>query len=397
MSLPRGDLLFVDGEAGASGDMLLGAFVDLGLPAARLRRELEALGVDGWRLRSRRLERAGIVGRKIDVKVATDSHGRRWSAIRKILRGGALTPRVRDAALAVFGRLFEAEAEVHGKSVETIHLHEAGAVDAIVDIVGSCIALDLLGWPTLVASTLTTGSGTVVCAHGVMPVPAPATLALCRGVPIHAGSIAVERLTPTGAAILTTLAARFEPMPALIPVAEGYGCGTRDLGRHPNMLRMVLGRSLGGEQGQAEVAVASCQIDDATPQELAHVCARLLDDGALDVWQTPVVMKKGRSGVALSVVARPDAIGAAIATLLAQTPTLGVRTRLERRVELERKSRSVATPYGKIPIKVATLDEGVKAWPEYEACRRAAERHGVALREVQQAALTAWRTTGDER
>ena len=303
---PDGKILFVDGTSGAAGDMVLGALVDLGVPLARIRRALESLPVEGWRLSSRRVTRAGLTARKISVRLSGDHPGRGWRDIRRILKAGELKPTVRERALKIFRRLIEAEAEVHGVAPEKVHLHEVGGIDAIVDIVGACVALDHLAPDRIVVSTLTTGAGTVRCAHGIYPVPAPATARLVRGVPVRGGDIEIERLTPTGAAILTTVADAWGTLPAMLPSKVGHGAGDRDLGDDPNFLTMILGHSAlaaarSGSDGEA--LVLEFNVDDATPQALAYASERLFREGALEVYTTPVHMKKGRSGHQITVLA----------------------------------------------------------------------------------------------
>ncbi len=385
-------LLWVDGTAGASGDMILGALLDVGVPAARIREALRGLPLPGWTLRSRRIERAGLRGRKVDVRVGRDDPARDWRAVRRIVSGGGLAPAVRDRALAIFRRLFEAEAEVHGSTADRVHLHEAGATDAIVDIVGAAVGLAHLAPWKIVVSPLTTGFGTVRCAHGRYPVPAPATTVLLRGVPARGGEVEAERLTPTGAAILTTIADAWGPLPAMRPRAIGYGAGTLDPGSDPNMLRMILGDAdpaLEGASGAApEVAVIECTLDDANPQDLGFAVERLHESGALDVWTAPVAMKKGRPGVLLTALCRRDRLAALAEAILSETSTLGLRWRLEQRIELPRETTTVPTSFGPVRVKVAELPGGGrKAWPEHEDCARLARRHGVPLREVRQAAL----------
>ncbi len=385
-------VLWVDGSAGASGDMLLGMLVDLGLPVATLQRALATLPVGGWSLRSRSVERCGLAAKKVDVEVGEDGHGRGWNRIEEIVDGADLDATVRRNALAVFRRLVEAEALAHGRPFDEVHLHEAGGTDAIVDVVGTCFGLHALGVERLVVSRLTTGFGSVRCAHGVYPVPGPATLNLVRGFPVEAGSIEAERLTPTGAAILTTLADDWGTLPAMVVEASGYGSGSADLGETPNLLRGVLGvEDIGPDADAANsVVVIETNLDDATPQALAFTVERLLEEGALDAHVSTVTMKKGRPGHTLTVLARPvdaDRLGRIV---LAETPALGLRFRREERVELERTLEPVATPFGTIRVKVGRLDgETLNAWPEYEDCAAAARKHGVPLAHVQQAALDA--------
>ena len=391
-----GRLLWVDASQGASGDMILGALVDLGVPLERIRRAIESLPLEGWSLRSRRIVRCGLAAEKVDVEVGRSEPGHGWEAIRKIVEGGDLTEVVRERALVVFRRLIEVEARVHDRPFEEVHLHEAGATDAIVDVVGAAVGLEHLSVERVVVSPMTTGFGSVRCGHGLYPVPAPATAELVRGVPVRGGEIEAERLTPTGAAILTTIAQEWGALPLLRPIAIGHGAGSRELGEVPNMLRMILGereasvpRLAGSED---EVAVLECTLDDATPQAVAYASQRLLDAGALDVFTTAVTMKKGRVGHQLTVLG-PPARGRELGLLLLEeTSTLGLRHRTEKRWVLERSVCSVRTGFGPVDVKVGRLDGRLlQAWPEYEQCARLAGRHGVSLQEVQQAALEAYR------
>jgi uncharacterized protein (TIGR00299 family) protein len=378
--------------------MILGALVDVGVPLARLRRALATLPLQGWTLRSRRVDRCGISARRVEVGVrrGADVPARRFSDVRRIVDGGELPAPVRDRALAIFRRLFEAEARVHGGDWRRVHLHEAGAIDAIVDVVGAAFAVGELGVTRVVVSPLTTGFGRVRCSHGIYPVPAPATLELVRDHPVASGEIETERLTPTGAAVLTTLADAWGPLPAMRPLAVGYGAGRRQLEREPNALRAVLGESAADGSPfsplDEEVAVIELAVDDATPQALAHAAERLAERGAIDVRTTPTVMKKGRSGHALTVLARPADVAALADLLFAETTTLGLRVRHERRIVLERSTVRVATRHGSVRVKVGRREgRAVQAWPEYDDCAMLARRRGVALADVQQAALESYR------
>lgn len=396
-----GRILWIDGSAGAAGDMILGAMIDLGVPAAHVRRTLGPLDLPGWRLTVSRVEREGISARKVRVGVREDGPGRRLADVRRILGRGKLPAAVRDLSIAIFERLFAAEAEAHGTRIDRVHLHEAGAVDAIVDIVGTCVGLAWLAPRRVVVSRLTTGWGTVPCSHGRYPVPGPATTFLLRGVPVEGGAVEAERVTPTGAAILTTIADDWGPLPPMRLDAVGHGAGDRRFEGHPNVLRILSGRPLAAEDGSTgsgPVSVATFSVDDATPQVLAWAAERLLEAGALDVSVAPVTMKKGRPGHEVTVVARRESLGAVVETVLRETTTLGVRHHEEDRTELARAIDRVKTPYGAIGVKVGRLDgEIVQAWPEFDECAAAARRHGVALKTVQRAALEAHRTSATTR
>jgi uncharacterized protein (TIGR00299 family) protein len=385
-------ILYIDAFAGASGDMILGALVDLGVPLKVIRDAVGTLPLEGWRLSSRKVDRHGISARLVRVGTPPEGPGRGWKAISKIIRAGSLAKPVRDRALQIFRRLLEAEARVHGRPFEKVHLHEAGAVDAIIDVVGACAGLQHLAPDSILVSALVTGGGTVRCQHGEYPVPAPATTCLLEGVPATSGGLEGERLTPTGAAILTTVADGWGPMPAMVLRKSGYGSGTRDFPGRPNVLRMMLGEA-GSGGGGGEVIVLECALDDAVPQVVAHTAGRLLQEGALDVWTTPVQMKKGRAGLVVTVLAREDRFQHLAGIVLEETGSLGLRYRRENRLELDRKSSSVKTPYGTIRIKTGLLGgKTARSWPEYEDCAEAARKRNVPLREVQDAALSAWRT-----
>jgi uncharacterized protein (DUF111 family) len=359
-------MLYVDAARGASGDMILGCLVDLGVPLETLRSALEQLPIRGWTIAARKIDRCGLACTKVEVEVEQDSTARRWRDIEAIVRSPGLAPRVSERALAIFRRLIEAEAEAHGASPERAHLHEAGAVDAIVDVVGACVGLEHLRVDEIVVSEMTTGFGEVRCAHGVYPVPAPAWGAL----------------------------------PSMRPLAVGHGAGSKEFGDTPNLLRMILGEAgpdaatLEGIAG--DVAVLECTVDDATPQAIAFAAERLLDEGALDAYTSPVTMKKGRLGHHLTVLSRPEHLSRLARRLLSDTSTLGLRFRGEKRYELERIVRRVETRFGPVGVKLGLLDgRVVHAWPEYDDCAALAERHGAPLGDVQQAALERYASIRD--
>ncbi|ANM29205.1 hypothetical protein ABI59_05770 [Acidobacteria bacterium Mor1] len=389
-------VLYIDARsAGAAGDMLLGAAIDLGVSPAQVRKALEGLPLSGYRLSSRRITRASLRVRRVHVRLDGDHHAHRgWREIRRILSKSGLAPAVRRRAEAVFRRLLEAEAEVHGKTFDSVHLHEAGGIDAIVDVVGTCFALDRLAPDRIVVSPMRTGFGQVRCAHGVYPIPAPATALLCRGVPVFAGDIPGEHLTPTGAALLTTLADEWGEMPAMTPETIGYGAGSREREDDPNALRMVLGHSgdVVEEGAGDEVVVLEWAMDDIDPQRLAHACERLLEAGALDVTTAAVTMKKGRSGHALTALCAPGDFMSLSDLVFRETGTLGLRYRRERRRVLPRETARVKTPYGAVTLKVGILDgEIVRAWPEHDECATLARKKKVSLEAVREAALRAYR------
>lgn len=410
---PREKVLWIDAAAGAAGDMILGALVDLGAPLKDVRRAVAALGLPGVKLKETRVTRGAVAATRIEVLFPrvkgrhhphhehhhddhhVHDHGRDWTSIRRIIAGGQLAAPVRDRALVVFRRLFEAEARAHGLSAEKVHLHEAGASDAIADIVGTAAALHAIGADRVVVSPVTTGSGTVACAHGLYPVPGPATAILLEGVPLSGIGADGERLTPTGAAILTSIASDWGGLPAMTLRGIGHGAGSRDFPERPNVVRAILGDRAASAvesapEAASEVLVVEFTLDDATPQLLAYAAERLREAGALDVHVAPIQMKKGRSGHLVTILARPERFDAITRAALTETTTLGLRYRREGRVELDRGVERVATAFGPIRVKSGRLDgRELHAWPEYEDCATAARRHGVPLLAVQNAALAA--------
>jgi uncharacterized protein (TIGR00299 family) protein len=383
--------LYIDAFAGASGDMILGALVDLGVPLKVIREAVSSLPITDWKLSTRREDKQGISARRVHVNVPEDGPCRGWKEISRILKAGDLAAPVLRQALAVFRRILEAEAEIHGRPFDKVHLHEAGALDALIDVTGACVGLAWLDPEKIVVSPLVTGSGTVRCQHGLYPVPAPATAKIIEGVPASSGGLDGERLTPTGAAILTTIAGEWGSMPPMVVERTGYGAGTRNFPDMPNVLRMFLGDGIEGSSHAPQIAILECTLDDLPPQVLSHAAERLLEAGALDVWTTPVVMKKGRSGHNLTVLCRPADQETMAGILLRETGSLGLRYRLENRIELERTFTKVKTRYGMIRVKTGTYQEQpIRSWPEYEDCAKAARKHEVAVRVVQDEALTAY-------
>jgi len=392
-------MMYVDAFAGVSGDMLLGALLDAGLPEQALRESLGRLPVSGYTLTVRREKRLGLAATRAEVQVTGESqHHRHLPDIEEILDGAGLPGRAAEWAKAVFRRLAEAEAKVHGSTTGEVHFHEVGAVDSIVDIAGVCAGLALLGVEQVEAGALPLGSGYVDMAHGRMPVPAPAVAELMRGAPVRACDEPGELTTPTGAALVTVLARRFGPMPAMVVEGVGYGAGARQGPRMPNVVRVVLGRPCGEGAGEGEadsVWVLEANLDDATGETLGAATRALLEAGALDVWLTPVTMKKGRPGVVLACLADDERRRAVEDAIFRQTTTFGVRRTRAERTKLQRRHVEVGTPFGTVRIKVGGRGgKVVTALPEYEDCLRLAEEQGVAFREVYEAARSAWKGGG---
>jgi hypothetical protein len=374
---------YLDCFSGISGDMLVGALLDAGLELRLLEEALEGLGLSGVRLEARREGRSHIHGTRFLVAVDEGEQPERsFRDIRGIIEGSGLHRRVRDRSLAVFQALAEVEAHIHDCAPAEVHFHEVGAADSIVDIVGAVLGMEALGIERLVCSPLPLGSGFVRSRHGIIPVPAPATLALLKGVPVEDAGLESETVTPTGAALARVLSDGFGPLPPMAPEGVGYGVGSRDLPDRPNLLRIVLGEAT-TEARSDSVVLLEANLDDCPPEWTGHLMERLFEAGALDVWLVPVQMKKNRPGVLVQTVARPSDRERLADLILRESTTLGVRFQpMERRI-LERGSVELESPWGPLAVKRARDPDGVwRALPEYEACRRVAREHGVALREV---------------
>ena len=382
-------IAYFDLISGASGDMILGALVDAGLPFVALQDALSLLGLPEFELTEARVMRGAFAAAKIDVHTADTVHARGLAEIEQIIAAGRLPAGIQARAVRVFRRIAEAEAGIHGVPVETIHFHELGAVDTIVDVTGALLALDRLGVDRVFASPVPLGRGLATGAHGTFPLPAPATVALLRGAKVVGVDHAVETVTPTAAALLAELAEAFGPIPAMRLTAVGYGAGTRTT-PEPNVLRVLLGEVDGESPAAEKLVMLETNIDDMSPEVHGYVMERLLAAGALDAYLTPVLMKKGRPAVVLSVLCRPDDASRLRGVLFAETTTLGVRMVEVARHCLPRDIRVVQTPYGEIRVKVARWEDGEKAAPEYEDCRRAAQAHGIPLLHVYQVAMASY-------
>jgi uncharacterized protein (TIGR00299 family) protein len=416
--------------SGISGDMLLGALVDAGVAFETLAATATALNV-GARLEMRKVNRGGIAGIKVDVLTTdgvaaelahktgadrpsehdqahthprthegdhahqhthADEHHRSLSTILGIIDAAPLAAEVKEQASRAFQLLGEAEAAIHQIPIDRVHFHEVGAVDTIVDIVctaAGCAALNVDHW---MASPLNVGSGTVECAHGTLPVPAPATLALLGDAPVYAAGPAMERVTPTGAAILKMLNVQYGPLPATRIAASGYGAGGRDTPGQPNLVRLLVGEASTPETAVEPIAIIETVIDDSSPQLIAYVSELILEAGAWDVYRVTVQMKKGRTGVQLTVLCRPDLVPAMRDLILRETTTIGLHWRLEQKASLAREFAEAQTPWGPVQIKIARWPSGevANAAPEYEDCRALARKHSVPLKQVMQAAMRAF-------
>lgn len=398
--------------------MTLGALVDAGADFEMLRNELEKLRVHEFELTIDRVTKRGISASDITVHTHHHehdhhhghSHGRAYSDIRKLIESSALSESVKRKSVAIFTRLGEAEAKIHAKSIEEIHFHEVGAVDAIVDVVGACVCLELLGIERLYCSPIPTFTGMVEIAHGNFPLPAPATVEILKGAPWRELGIEGEIVTPTGAAIVATLAEGFGAMPAMSIESTGYGAGKRDFGI-PNVLRVVVGTSSGPFDTTAlqstqdlrtnrpgehvEVAVIETNIDDLSPQVYEVVMERLFDAGALDVYLTPIQMKKNRPATLLSVICEPGLIEKLSGIVFEETTSIGVRIDTRKRICLDREIAKVDTEFGAISLKIARRSGAVmNIQPEYEDCKAAASKHGVPIKRVRDAAVVGFYNLG---
>lgn len=387
-------VLYFDCFSGAAGDMVLGSLIDAGVPFEDVRRALGSLAIEPETVWTDRVVRAGVTATKFCVKGEDGGEHhhphRHLKRVYELIDGSALSPAGRARAKALFERLGEAEAAIHGTTMEKVHLHEVGALDSIIDIVGSVFALEWLGADEIVSSPLNVGSGTVRAAHGLYPVPAPATMRLLEGVPVYAGDQKAELVTPTGALLVSSYATSYGPVPAMTLKKVGYGAGTRDLGDTPNVLRVLIGETDRSASSHA-VVVIECEIDDMNPQIFGVVMDRLLDAGALDVFYTPVQMKKNRPGTLLTIIARPEARERLTSLVFAETTSIGVRYREMTRECLERDTVTVDTALGAVRIKVARRHGRVlNASPEFDDCARIARERGVPLKDVQAAATKAY-------
>jgi uncharacterized protein (TIGR00299 family) protein len=380
-------IAYFDCFAGASGDMILGALLDAGLTIERLRAEIAKLDLSHYALGVEKVVKKGIGGSQALVTIDQahhDHHHRHLSHIREIIAQSDLDEAVKEKSTAIFMRLAEAEARVHRSSVEAVHFHEVGAMDAIIDVVGGVIGLAALGIDKIYCSPLHVGSGTIECAHGTLPVPAPATAELIKGKPVYSTGVAGELLTPTGAAILTTLSSGFGPMPAMRVDTIGYGAGTADPGI-PNLLRVSIGESREDTAGYdvEQTVLMETTIDDMNPQVYDYLIELLLDKGALDVFLAPVQMKKNRPGTLLSVICLPDSVGKFAHILMQETTTIGLRWRVENRIKARRVIEKIDTPYGPIHVKLAMNNGRVlNLTPEYDDCKRVALEKKIPLKKV---------------
>ncbi|MBI3755783.1 MAG: nickel pincer cofactor biosynthesis protein LarC [Deltaproteobacteria bacterium] len=386
-------IAYFDCFSGISGDMVLGALIDSGLDVKTLQGELNKLPVKGFSISASREARHHISGTRFKVKFKESRHHRTFSDIKNLINKSKLSAKVKELSAAIFLNLAKAEAKVHGCRVDNVHFHEVGAVDSIVDIVGTAVGIEQLGIEKLYSSPLPLGSGWVETSHGRMPAPAPATLELLKGVPVAPSSVASELTTPTGAAIIKTLAQDFGDMPRMKIGSIGYGIGDKDFKEIPNMLRLVIGQGSGEKvraNGHSPLLMIETNIDDMNPQIYEYLMARLFKKGAIEVFLIPIQMKKNRPAVLLKALCSENKKGAIMDVIFEETTTIGIRAYEVDRCCLERSMKEVSTSYGKVGVKISERDgKPVNIRPEYEDCKKIAEKKTVPLKQVMDAALEA--------
>jgi uncharacterized protein (TIGR00299 family) protein len=446
-------IAYLECFSGVSGDMFLGALVDAGVPASLLEKTVAALGV-GARLEVSRVVRSGISATKVDVYVdgekdlpreeywerqrshshehrghehehhgdehshpgessraepalslskgvpAPHEHARGLTEIREIISAASISEGAKKTAIAVFEALGQAEAKIHNTSLESVHFHEVGAVDAMVDIVCAAVGAEALGVDQIICSPLNVGGGTVKCAHDIFPVPAPATVELLANAPVYSSGLQAELVTPTGAAIVKTLVSRFASFPEMKIEKCGYGAGSRDFPGHPNVVRLTIGETvsnaLAAKTASETITVLEANLDDLNPQVFGYVMDRLFEEGALDAFGMPVQMKKNRPGTLLTVLCKPEDAGKLTQLIFTETTTLGIRRRDEMRQTLARRWEKVQTQWGEVRVKIASMNGTITNYaPEYEDCRRIAAEHRVPLKQVMQEAARAYLGAGE--
>jgi uncharacterized protein (TIGR00299 family) protein len=376
-------IAYLDCFSGISGDMFIGALIDAGLPLEELRKVLQSLPLEGYSLEVTREERNLLFGTRFKVKVTRDPQPhRRFSDIRNLIRAGNLSPSVRDKSIAIFESIAVEEGKIHGCSAEEVHFHEVGAIDSIVDIVGSVLGMEYLGIGMACASSLPLGSGFVETAHGRIPLPAPATVALLRGIPVHDSGLKEELVTPTGAALVKGLVHSFGPLPPMVIEKVGYGVGSRNLADRPNLLRILIGQEQGGAHEETVVILES-NLDDTNPEWLGFLMERLFEAGALDVVFSPGYMKKNRPAVLVHVMGKPHQKDQLMDLLFSESTTLGVRFHYTQRRILERSSVEMDSPWGRMKVKkICRPDGSSHLLPEFEECRRIAKEKGLPMKDV---------------
>ncbi|UCH80394.1 MAG: nickel pincer cofactor biosynthesis protein LarC [Nitrospiraceae bacterium] len=382
-------IAYFDCFSGVSGDMILGSLIDAGLSLDDLSTRLKTLPVTGYALRVRKVRKAGIRASKFDVIISGSSPSRKWKDIERIIDSSGLSPSLRKKGLDVFKRLFKVEAKVHGSRYDKVHLHELSAVDCIVDIMGTLTGLDMMGIEDVYCSAINLGNGTIKTAHGILPVPAPATAELLKGIPVYSSETTFELTTPTGAVLMSSLASGFGKIPDMSIEKIGTGAGGKNFKTHPNVLRVLIGHrtkktSQGNlSDGHGSVTVIETNIDDMNPQVYDYILDRLFKAGALDVHLTQVIMKKGRPGIVLTTICSDDRKEDLIHIILTETTSIGLRFYHAARKTLQRESKTVTTKWGRIRVKKSWQGNDIrKLSPEYEDCRKIAAKYNIPLIDV---------------
>jgi uncharacterized protein (TIGR00299 family) protein len=388
-------LAYFDCFSGISGDMTLGALVDAGVSIEALRSELAKLNLAGYTITSEKVTRSGLAATKVNVILDQKKQpARHLSDIRTIIESSSLSPAITQKSIAIFERLANAEAAVHGTTPEKVHFHEVGAVDAIVDITGAVIGLELLGVTRIIASPVNLGSGSVPTSHGKLPVPSPAAAELLKGIPVYSSAVSFELTTPTGAAILSTLGSAFGPLPLMKVSRIAHGAGGKDFPDQPNVLRLMIGELAATYEEDTSIVIET-NIDDMNPQVYGHLIEKLMKQGAQDVYLTPIIMKKGRPAILLSVLTDRAKTGAVLDTIFRETTSIGVRIQEVERKKLNREIHEVETVYGNVRVKISKRgDEVLTVTPEYEDCRKIAEEKQVPLKQIQEEAINQFSRKG---
>jgi len=383
-------VLFFDCFSGISGDMILGALVDLGVNLDSIRKGLEGLNVKGYAIKSRKVKRNGITGTKIDIvlKPSSRKHDQRsFKDIKNLLDKSKLPKKVKSDSIEIFHRIGKAEAQVHSTTLNKIHFHELGCIDSIVDIVGGTLGMSLLKTHKVFSSPLNTGEGTVKCEHGTLPVPAPATLKLLKGIPCYSNGIKKELTTPTGAALIGYFAEEFRSMPSMHILDAGYGVGGHNIKEIPNLLRVVIGE-LKEISKPSSMKVIETNIDDMNPEFYEYVMDELFKTGAADVFFTPIYMKKNRPGMLLSILTTCENFDSAVSVILQETSTFGIRYYDVDRIVLDREEKLIKTSFGKVRVKIGFLNGSIlRVSPEYEDCRKIAVRKKIPLKLIYKEAI----------
>ena len=382
-------IAYFDCFAGAGGDMIVAAMLDAGLDGEFLKSQLASLGLDKLQINISETRRNHLKALKFEPQAQQNEPGRNLQTITELIQASTISPSAKDRAIEIFEKLADAEARAHGKKPEEIHFHEVGALDSIADIVSACIGLDALGIEKVYCSPLPLGGGIIQCAHGMLPGPAPATVELLKGVPVMGGPVAAELVTPTAAAILTTIVDEFGPLPAMTIEKTGYGAGTKELDKVPNLLRLIIGSAASGDSASADsICILEANIDDATGEAIGYATQKLLQSGALDVYTTPIYMKQNRPAVQVSVICEVGDADMLGRMLLESGISFGLRKQLAQRMKLAREIVTVQTEYGDIRVKTGLLDgKIVTAKPEYSDCAKAADSRKIPFKTVSETAI----------